>query len=439
MYRVAKIKELISLIGWRQNFDTADFEIDASLTTSDSGQFYQDIHPLLTLDNVKSIAPEFERVTIPDWVVGTNYTTGQRVTQSGNTYIALRDNVGVDPTTDDQNNPTDWDLYDAFSDWLKQKTEASIIKAVKNIYDYRIKEEAAKSLIENKVLFDGTGRIKNTLGNTNSLVGFEITPLRGFGVTTKIDKIATQFTGGVEDLTLYLFHSSRSEPIRTITLTRTLDDSMEWFTPDQDIFLPYVGGGNDAGGSWYLVYDQNALGANVEAIIKERDWSKRPCSDCQSERFDYENWRAWSKYLEVHPFKTNDDFSGTVLWDVESNLYTYSTNYGLNLQISVHCDISDLIVDQRKEFETYLGLQVAADFIREMAYNPNYNINRTQQNFSKAELLYELDGDSTSYKKSGIKHELKVAMEAISINLDKMSRVCFQCNRRGVRYKSVAG
>ncbi len=434
MYRVDKIKELISLIGWRQNYDASDFQIDASLTTSDSGQFFQDIHPLLTLGNVKAIAPEFDRVTIPDWAVGTNYTTGERVTQNNETYIALRDNVGQDPTS----SPSDWQLYDAFSDWLKQKTEASIIKAMKNIYDYRIKKEAGKSLIENKVLFDGTGRIKNTLANSGNLVGFEITPLRGFGVTVKLDKIAVQFTGTVEDITLYLFHSSQNTPVETITLTRTVADSMEWFTPDTDIFLPYVSDNNDAGGSWYLVYDQNDLGADVEAVIKERDWSKRPCSDCQSERYEYDNWRAWSKYLEVHPFRTNQ-FTPNELWDIESNLYTYNTNYGLNLQVSVHCDISDLIVDQRKEFETYIGLQVAADFIREMAYNPQYNINRTQQNFSKAELLYELDGDSTSNKKSGIKHELTVAMEAVSINLDKMSRVCFQCNPRGVKYRSAVG
>lgn len=433
MYRVSKIKELSSLIGWRQNFDTTGFQIDPTLTVSDSGQYYQDIHPLLTLDNVKSIAPEFNRIDFPDWNLTTTFTQGTRVDHNGGTYLALTTSTGIEPGTDTNT----WRLFDAFSDWLKQKTEASIVKAIKTVYTERIKEKAGKSLIESKPLFDGAARIGNLIANTSNFVGFEIIPIRGFGVTLKIDKIGTQFSGGIEDLTLYVMHSSQNDPVQTITLQRTKDKSSEWFTPDTDIYLPYSGNSADVGGSWYIIYDQNALGAGVQAISKEKDWSKRPCNGCN--RKDYDYWRSWSRYLEIHPFRTNETSSPVSLWDIESNLYTYSTNYGLNLQVSVHCDISDLIVEQSKSFETLIGLQVAADFIREMAYNPEYNINRTQQNFSRMELLYELDGDSTSVKKTGLKYELETAMKAVTLDLDKMSRVCFSCDNGGVRYKTATG
>lgn len=438
MYRVDKIKELSTLIGWRQNFDSTSFQIGEELTESDSGEYFQDIHPLLTLDNIKSIAPKFDCIEFPEWDGNETYEIGSRVLRNSISYVALAQNTSSDPELDDQNNPTTWLLFDAFSDWLKQKTESSIIRAVKNIYTEKLSKEAAKSLMQSKVLFDGSGRIGNLEQNRDNFVGFEIIPIRGMGVTLKIDKIGTQFTGGIEDLTLHLFHSSSLEPIKTITLERTKNDTFEWFVPSEDIYLPYMDS-NDAGGSWYLIYGQSQLSTGVQAIQKEKDWSKRPCSTCSRERHDYNYWMLWSKWLEVHPFRTGETSNPSLLWDIESNLYTYNTNYGLNLKLSVHCDISDLIVDQAVNFQTLIGLQVANDFIREMAYNPEYNINRTQQNFTKMELLYELDGDSQSYKKSGLKHDLDKAIKATSLDLNSMSRVCFTCKKNGPKYKSAVG
>lgn len=434
MYRVDKLKELNTLVGWRQNYNTQDFKIDETLTVSDSGQFFQDYHPLLTLDNIRAIAPKFDNITIAAYSTSTAYAVGDRVTEDSKTYRAIAASTGVTPGTD----PDTWVEYEAFSEWLRQKTDASILKAIKTVYNEKIAAEAGKSLIESKALFDGAGRLSNLIVNESKLVGFEINVLRGLGVTLKIDKIGLQFAGPVEDVTLYLMHSSQEEPYQTITLTRTKQNSFEWFTPTTDIFLPYMGS-IDAGGSWYLVYDQDALGVGVQAISKEKDWSKKPCESCNSSRRTYDYWKAWSKYLEIHPMQVNSEGGAVTLWEIEDNLYTYSTNYGLNLQVSVHCDPSDFIVEQAKSFESLIGLQVAVDFIREMAYNPEYAIGRTQQNFDRRELLYELDGDSQSHKKSGLKYEFEVAKKAFKMDLDKMSRVCFSCKGSGVKYKTVAG
>jgi len=74
MYIAEDIKTgWFGLWGWRQNYNVSDFTIAQSLTVSDTGQYYQEIHPLVTLDNIKAIAPEFEAIVYPDWVIGTQY------------------------------------------------------------------------------------------------------------------------------------------------------------------------------------------------------------------------------------------------------------------------------------------------------------------------------------------------------------------------------
>lgn len=442
MYRPEIITQnLLHLLGWRQNYNTADFAIADTLTQSESGQYFQDIHPLLTLDNIKSIAPDFKSIVLIEWSETTQYRKGDRRKSDNVDYRAKVDNIGKVPET----SPNEWELFDPFNEWLENKTKASILNAVQTFFSDKIIETTAKSILENKILFDGSGRLTDLVQNSNNLVGFEIIPIRSKGVTLKIEKIGTQFKGTGE-MKLYLFHTSNAESIKEITLTRTKDGAMEWFS-QTDLVLPYVSDTNDAGGSWFLCYDQSELGT-MQAIFKSRDWSKTPCDTCNRE--EYQSWSIWSKYLEVHPFRVasaaldfNNDFNsdfaspGLELWDIERNVYTYDSNYGLNLQITMECDLTDIITEQRKAFQNVIGLQVASDFIREMAYNSNYRINRTQQNFTRMELLYELDGDSQSPKKSGINYKLNRAMQALKMDTTGINRVCMPCKSEGLRYRTI--
>ncbi len=429
MYRPTDIQTgLLNLWGWRQNRNTSEFTISTSLTASSSGQFYQDAHPLMTLDNIKSISPDFEADVYADWAVDTQYRVGDRVTANTNHYIALSDNIGQDPEA----TPAVWDRFDAFSEWLEQKTKASILKAIRSFWDEKMMAKTARNILESKTLFHGTGRITDTITPGTNFVGFEIVPIRADGVTTKIEKIGLQFTQA-EEMTLYLMHSSQTDPVKTVTLQRTKNGSMQWFDLT-DWYLPYVSEDIDAGGSWYLVYDETLLNG-AEAVNKDKDWSKRPCTSCNSR--EYSDYLAWSKYLEVHPFKISGVTGVPTMWDVSNNLYTSTKNYGINLQVSIECDVTDLIIKQKTAFQSIIGLQVAADMMREFAYNPSFKIGRAQQAFSRLEILYELDGDSQSHKKSGIVHELNTAMKAAKLDVTQLSRICFPCNNKGIRHRTV--
>lgn len=435
MVRANDIQEkLLRLIGWEQNYDTSDLKISDALTVSESGLYFQQIHPLLTLQNMSCIAPDFNNITFPEYNSEKEYSKGNVVDYQGTQYKALQKAQGKQPDIESEY----WVETNLFSEWLESKTKASIQKAITRYCNEKTAEGTNKPLCESRTLFDGTGRLVDTVKNKKNLVGFEIVPIRAKGVTTKINKICLQFTKAGE-YTLYLMHSSMYEPIRTIKLTKTRDNSAEWFTID-DLYLPYQSEDIDAGGSWYLCYSQSELPEGSQAIRKNKDWSKEPCGSCS--RRELLAWMAWSKYLEIHPFYVNEELTDIEdeslhLWDVENNQYTYDNNYGLNLEVTVSCDITDFIVEQRMMFQDVIAKQVAIDMLREFAYNSNVRTNRHSINASRPDILYEVDGDSSSMKKSGLSYQLDIAFKAIKLSTSGIDRVCLPCKNNGIKYRIV--
>ena len=435
MVRANDIQErLLHLIGWKQNYDTSDLKISDALTVSESGMYFQQAHPLLTLQNMACIAPDFTNIAFPEYNSESTYDKGNIVKYGDKLYKALQKVSDVQPDIESEY----WVETNPFSEWLEDKTKASIQKAIIRFCNEKTANGTYQPLCENKTLFDGTGRLIDTVKNKNNLVGFEIVPIRSRGVTTRINKIGLQFTEPGE-YKLYLMHSSMDAPVKIITLNKARKNSIEWFSLD-DLYLPYQSEYNDAGGSWYLCYFQSELPEGSHAIRKDKDWSKKPCGSCS--RREELAWMAWSKYIEVHPFLVNEevvsvDEESVHLWDVENNQYTYDNNYGINLEVTVGCDITDFIIEQRMAFQDIIAKQVAIDMLREFAYNPNVRTNRHSINASRLDILYEIDGDSASMKKSGLSYQLDMAFSAIKLSTEGIDRICLPCKNNGVKYRTI--
>lgn len=427
MIRIADIQDkMLHLVGWKQSYDLSDIMLSSNLTQTESGMYFQQIHPLLTLDNLRSIAPDFQNYNWQVHDANKAYKSGEVVRVDDSLYKALQDVPAETDILDSEY----WTETNPFSEWLEEKTKASIMKLVNKFINMKLADKATKSLIENKILFDGTGRLTNKIENRNRLVGFEIDTVRSKGVTVKIDKIGLQMTKP-GSYTIYIFHSSNPEPIYTLTFEKTKADNLEWFKPKDDILLPYESTNTDAGGSWYLVYKQSELPENAQAIYKDRDWSTGPCKACS--RSEFLAYQAWSRYIEVHPFYISEDEE----FDPEIMNFTYDKNYGINLEVSAYCDLTDFIIKQRAMFQDVLSKQVAIDFLREFAYNPNVRTNRHSINTSKLDILVELDGDSNSMRQSGLSYELDIALKALSISTQGLDRVCLPCVNNGIKYRSI--
>lgn len=419
------------VVGWEQAFDPAK-SIDEEMTKSESGLTFQGAHPLLTLDNVRSIMPDDWGYQYPNWE-NKAYKIGDKVNHNAKTFIAVNDNQ-----TEPINGNADWREYNILTDFLKKLTKDGIAKMVQTFIQTKGLNEETKNLLEQTTFFDGAGRIAATVQNRGKLVGFEINPVRSLGVTAQINRIGLQFTGGTGIVKLYLFHSSKIDPVKTFELEYTVTNGgFQWFNIEE-AFLPYIGTETNAGGSWFLCYNQNDLPDGMEAINVSKDWSREPCGTCNVGNI--ENWKALTKYVQVSPFMatalgTFEQFPE--LWDINENIYTNTQNYGLNVELSVGCDLTDFIISQRQMFQTVLQRQIAVIALRTMAMNPDVRVNRNQSNVSKMDLLYEIDGNTNGVRPNGLGYDLKKAYEAISLDTKGIDRFCLGCNNRGVKYRTV--
>lgn len=440
MYRIKEIQDaLLHVVGWEQSFDPAK-AIYTDLTQTESGLYFQGAHPLLTLDNMASIMPDDWGIQYPVWDALTQWKQN-KVVQYGNDtdgnklfWKAKADNVGEEPTE----NSLFWSKYNILSDFLERITRNGIATAIQTFTQIKQLDKETRNLLERRTFFDGAGRIRATLQNNHKLVGFEIVPVRAMGVTTKIEKIGLQMTGATGKVRMYLFHSSQIDPVKTFDLDFTVTNGgFQWF-PLTDCYLPYVSDENNAGGSWFLCYNQDELPAGMEAINVSKDWSREPCGTCNIGSVQF--WRELTKYLQVTPFMYNapETFAEyPELWDIAYTMYTRTQNYGLNCEITIGCDLTDFIISQRQIFQTVIQRQVAAIALRTLAMNPNVRVNRNQSNATRMDILYELDGNTSGVRPGGLGYDLKKSYEALQIDTQGLDRICLACNNRGVRYRTV--
>ena len=237
---------------------------------------------------------------------------------------------------------------------------------------------------------------------------------------------------------LFRSHSSQIDPIKTFDLNFTVTNGgFQWF-PLKDCYLPYISDETNAGGSWFLCYNQDELPAGMEAINMVKDWSREPCGTCTG--YGLESWKEITKYLQVTPFMFNapETFAEyPELWDVALTMYTTTQNYGLNCEITVGCDLTDFIVKERQIFQTVIQRQVAAIALRTLAMNPDVKVNRNQVNATRLEILYELDGNTTGVRPGGLGYDLKKAYEALRLDTQGIDRICLTCNNHGVKYRTT--
>ena len=447
MIRIKEIqKQLKNVVGWEQGV-TPDLHISEDLTTSESGLYFQGGHPLCTLQNIKATMPENYILKYPEWDETKNYLKGDKVRFNGYAWKAAADNVNTSPDADFNGDYTadysaeTWQPFNFLEDYLQTLTDKSIADTVNRFITEKLVSRGTKNLIERLTFFDGAGRLKDTIGNNGKLVGFEIVPLRSLGVTTKIERIGLQFTGGTGVIKIYIFHSSQTDPIYTYDLNfDNQRGTFQWFDL-KDCYLPNMITAEDesntnSGGAWYLCYNQNDLPAGMYAINFYRDWSREPCGTCN--KGNLENYKLITQFLQVSPcqnYAPQTFAQYPELWDVPP-VYTNTLNYGLNLEISVGCDLTDFICMQRGMFATALQKTLAYNVLKTAALNPDVRVNRFQSNVSTMDIMFEIDGN-TNGRETGLKSELDTIYKALSLDTNNIDRICLTCHNGGVKYKTV--
>ncbi len=434
MIRLKEIQTaLLNVCGWEQDYNPQN-QIDDSLCITESGLTFQGAHPLVTLANVRAIMPDDYLFRYQNWKNDAFYRRTDKVKHGGKVWQAQIDNVGSEPA---DNNP-DWKEYNMLSDFLRHMTVNGINTAVQRFIEIKQLQQETKSLLERRTFFDGAARLAATITPAGKIVGFEIVPVRAMGVTAQIERIGLQMVGATGTVRIYLFHSSQVAPMKILDFVYTnTNGGFQWFTPTEPVYLPYIADGNDSGGAWFLCYNQNELPKGMRALNVSKDWSVEPCQTCLGGSI--ESWRQLTKYLQVSPFRIHaplDFHDYPEMFDIAKIGYTNTMNYGMNVEISVGCDLTDFIIQQRNIFANVIQKQVAANVLRTIAMNPDVRVNRNQVNVTRDELLYEIDG-APQGRASGIGYELQQAYKALSFDTRGLDRICLSCNNHGVKYRTV--
>ena len=395
MYDVAQLKTGLlgatPLVSWRQNPDASGFQInDANLiATPTSGMYFNDFHPLLSPNNIMGIAPSYIAA------------------QSGTTQ-----NTSI-------------------SAFLRQKTEAGMIQAIDTWLNEKFTERTARNLLERDTLYRTAVSSRGKDPNHSRFVGHEVVPMRTAGVVMKITEFSLQFDQDC-NVVVYLYQSNVSEPIYAETINYTGGGGVQWVDVDWEL---------TGEGSWLIGYDQ-AENPDVQSINGVPDYTHKTGGAY---------WLPVGKFfnvasIEAVPYDTDgipemeigNDFivGGSKAFGSEDLTYDWQTNYGMNFKFSVQCDYTALILEQKNLFKQVIGLNVAIKLLEEMMFNADARVNRYEANAADKGLriAYELDGDSASMKKSGLRHKLDLAMQAIKFDLTNIDRVCLPCKREGIKF-----
>jgi len=460
MIRINDIQQALShLVGWEQDI-IPDNQIADDLTESESGLYFQGAHPMVTIENLRAVMPEMNVDMFPEWSRFKLYHKGQVVRHGSSTGVmlfeALKDGIGHEPRVKDFNADFNddfsqseggigdagyWTRYNPISVWLKRLQDQAIAKMVQVFLTQKSLLKESKALLERRTFFDGAGRLANTLPSGQRIVGMEITPAYSMGVTAKIERIGLQMTGATGTVRVYLFHSSQVDPIAVADLEYTKENGgFQWFDV-KDFYMPYISGANDSGGAWYLCYCQPDLPEGMECVNVVKDWSREPCGTCNIGSLTA--WRELTKYINISPFRVHapETFKEfPEMWDIEETVYTNTVNYGLNVEVSVYCDLTDFIIRERQMFANVLQMEMAAKVLRMLAYNPSVRVNRNQSNANRYDLLAEIDGipqGMSGIFKKGIGDELKKMYDALDLDTRGIDRICLTCRPVGVRYRTT--
>lgn len=425
MLNVAEIKkEFTGLIGFSDDMSAHTQVLSSNLKQSSSGVYFQDAHPLVTLQVLEEIAPRDLRLLRFPEVEDIAYAKGSIVRNGTELYIALVDTTYNSATT---RFTVDWEETTLFSIWLASKVEASVSKVVQTVLATSAVNLDARNILAEAPLLTGAGYIKDIILNNNNLVGVIIEQKAVKGVSLKINRIGFQSTN-TGAMPLYIYHSSSATPVKTITLTKNTANSFEWSAQNDLVLSNYSYGPS---GYWIIAYNQNDLQNIDSQAIKMPVNLNQACATCKQASI-------LGRFIDVVAFSVDSSTFDGKLWDQNNNIYHTDTNFGLNLDISIVCDFTEIFTSHKNEFVNLIKLQFAVDMLREYIYNANARVNRTAAIASRADVVYALDGDSSKFsRRSGLSYDLEKAYNAFMINTKGFNTRCLPCSRQGVKYKSI--
>jgi len=355
-----------TLIGWRQHHDTDEIELTAPLLVTDSGEYYQQKHPALRLDIIQALLPENQEL----------------------------------------------------EEYLMEKVRDGAIEMINDIIQYRQVSQYGKTLLEQRQLLNKYGWVNDKIVNENRFVGLQIRTKSVTGLQTVINQIGLQFSDP-ETFTLYVFHSSKRDPIAQLPKTTTGAAGWDW--TNAEVELNAFSRTNQNEGVWIVgYYQEDILGSAINAT--DFNWDRGVCGGCNHSA--HKVWNEIQQYFSVYPlYVPQDVYTKGEMFDLNDAFYVNDQSWGLNLRLSVRCDLTDFLLDHKFAFKNLLAYKVTSLILNDMKYSQQ--INYIEENI-KMMIIRDLEGD-TETKMANITMKYQKELKAVNFNIGGINQSCLPC------------
>jgi hypothetical protein len=419
MYNASTIKTGFSgLLGLSNPRNPKYPRVPSTLTSSTSGLYFnKDFHPITTIENIYFAVEDVYRDS-EQWTSGT-YSSGVIYRNDGYVYRSLEDDNTEEPSI----NATKWEWV-VYSE-IREMIDNACVTVVRNLLQEMRLLGQTKGLFTDWRIFDRSGKYSDTVTKRGAFVGFRLATHSAHGLVYDISQIGLQLTDAQDSLTIYCYHSSKSDPLFTKELSSITAKNFSWHNIAKTI--SGMVDENDAGGFYYIGYYDSDLTGN--AINRKYDFSRAPsdgCSSCQ--KYDLISYKQWSKYYRITPFYVVDTEDDRTLFNTEDVIESYDNNFGLNISLGVRCDLSSFLVDNKLAFADAIGVQFSAETMNKIQSSPRGNNMTDRLRDYAATELYGINRDY------GYKSDVSKAIKSINIDITSLKSPCLGKQSKGMSW-----
>jgi len=276
----------------------------------------------------------------------------------------------------------------AFTAWLQGLVESSIMDALYTWVNEKVVFNNANRVIDAGVIpLIQRDREEVSSGNW---VGLELIP-PGEGRAITLHRVGLDFMdASIADIGLKIYRADDHDPVWEADPTAyTYSERIKWVDVGVTLgeAVPY-----------YLVYNADGLRpVNSTGVFN-------------------------SKFFVRGVDTGQSDVSQ--IWDLEENSYMIDNNWGLLIDYTYGCDLTDFIVKNKLSFARLVQYGIGIRLLRELVANPNARVNRNEVNVQG--VRWDLEGD-TQGRPLGIIAEYQRELKSLRLDMSGIDNRCLGC------------
>jgi hypothetical protein len=390
-------------------------KIDADLAQNTSGLVLNDLHPFFTHENIYDSANGLDQyatkesdIRAYDAIVA--YKKDDIVRHSAITYRCIVNSTGNLPTNTAYFLPTN--LY---SHYLRRKLNYAYSESVRAVLDAKMGYSAqGKTIVSNVLLYDGRG-LNDTVEKRGRFVGYKVFVLRP-NMKFNLHRVAIQLTEA-QDLDIYIFQANNPDPLAVQTVSYTTPYKMTEFTINPITF------GSELSTNEYLIgyYESDLVG---RAIKRDIDLVSPSLGCCNNVSYSY--FQKFSSFVDIKPFYVESDYltNNELSWSSGEEVVINGNNFGMNMNFTVNCDLTDLIIQQKALFKPLIQQTLVVSILKDI-------INSTRDNATANNVrgLVLANGTIQGYIKTE-EDRLKKRIDSVSLDMSTLDSTCMPKSTR---------